>query len=644
VLRNSSNYIRLALSCVFIVVMFSLAYAEQLTRAKAIKIALKSQKISIDNVSLVVPFQKDSLRLSIIDKYLDNPLKAAEISDSIINSLDTNDIYQLVSSSAFLLDLAANIPVMGETKEVYPWKENVNLPPKLKMALDVLMTSFVDARNNMTLAFSDLDSFQIDSILKNSLKFLAPDHRRIDNQVNIATALEKDIRDIEEETADNRFFELAGKVKMPKILAAALSISKATTNSIELVKAVKAISGTTTVPSNMAYGDIVYYAETEFGPIIIGGIGPTVYLGNFAIIIDFGGDDNYFGTAGGTDTLNEFSILIDIEGNDLYWSGSHFSIASGLGGIGIIYDGNGNDIYRVENYNLGCGFFGWGILWDSNGDDSYIGNTSVIGAGFMGCGIIVDENGFDKYQANLYSQGFGFVKGLGVLIDINGNDSYMCTGSIIEKTNYYNHYLSLSQGYGFGYRPDYPGGVGILADFKGNDFYTADIFAQGGANWLSVGILYDSEGNDVYNAYQYAQGSALHLASGVLIDQFGDDVYMSHGTSQGCGDDLSIGYLNDRAGDDNYVVWDLSQGSGNANGIGVLIDEGNGSDNYTNKDNFDIRGFGTWRKEFGSIGIFLDLGGIDSYNGKGKDNSFWIFSTYGIGIDFQENHGLKSSQ
>ena len=609
-------------------------HAQQIKRNDAIRIALRSIKIAQDEATILSPVPRDSFRLRLVDVALAKPTKLPDIADSLLAELSGKTYYKLIKSLAKILDLSPKQPVVAKKIAKHPWDNYPKMSPKIKRTLSAIYDAILASTDNLTIAYSKLDSAQLDTVLTMPIELLSPFERRIDNQINAATALEKDIVELEQENREVRFFELAQRVNQQKIFDAAKLVFQATLNAISQLKTVTSISGTLTVPDTMAFGDIIYYAETEIGPVIVGGVGPTFYLGPFAIIIDLGGDDNYLYHAGGTTPKIPVAISIDLGGNDLYWSDDKFSFGSALGGVGILYDAEGNDIYRVNNMSLGCGIFGWGILWDHKGDDTYIGSGVTIGAAFMGGGVLIDDSGFDKYQSNIYSQGFGGTKGIGLLLDKSGNDSYTCTGNILDRLHYADHYLSLSQGVGYGYRPIASGGVGILMDFDGNDVYSAEIFAQGASYWLGFGLLYDRNGNDQYNSFQYSQGSAAHLGIGVLIDENGDDTYASTGMSQGCGDDLAAGCLNDRSGDDSYLVRDISQGAGNANGIGLLIDEGNGDDRYLAGNEYNVRGYGNWRKEFGSIGIMLDLGGDDSYNGKGKNGAFWSNSSYGVGIDF----------
>jgi hypothetical protein len=373
-----------------------------------------------------------------------------------------------------------------------------------------------------------------------------------------------------------------------------------------------------------------YSLKTELGAIVVGGRGNDRYEGDFAIIIDFGGDDEYLlsNTPG-----HRFQIIIDMGGDDRYIAQTDHCFGAGYLGCGILDDWGGDDTYMAKNYSLGCGIFGTGILIDRAGDDTYIGNIGCQAASSFGVGMLFDYGGLDSYSAALYSQGFAFIMGSSALVDYSGNDRYAVGWKYGDILRYEDHYVSLSQGFGYGLRPYFSGGVGLLVDGAGNDVYQADIFGQGASYWWSLGGLIDYCGNDQYIAYQYAQGNGTHLSLGALIDISGDDLYSAKGVSQGCGHDLAFGLLLDCAGNDQYNAFDLSQGAGSANGVGMLIDL-KGDDAYMARVKGNTHGYGNPRREYGSIGLLLDLGGQDFYRGYGADDSYWVTqSKWGIGAD-----------
>lgn len=380
--------------------------------------------------------------------------------------------------------------------------------------------------------------------------------------------------------------------------------------------------------------------------IIIGGKENNIYSGDYAFIIDLGGDDVYNierptpsrkgepPLQGGELSLGGFSCIIDLSGNDFYTTSSDFALAGGLFSSSFIFDKEGDDIYESKGSgNLGAAIGGLGLIYDEKGNDTYKSISFSIGAGCFGVGLIVDREGNDFYIANSYSEGFGMTEGVGAIVDNKGNDSYLVDARSLDIGRYNDHYVSMCQGYGLGLRPYYAGGIGLIIEGEGNDIYNTDIFGQGGAYWYSLGAIVDKSGHDKYNSYQYAQGSGVHLAVGLLKDYDGWDFYQSDGVSQGCGHDFGFGMLWDVKGNDNYSAYSLSQGAGNADGIGIFIDE-SGKDGYLNKYPANTRGYGNPRREYGSLGIFIDASGEDYYSQPGYDSTLMNSSTWGVMNDF----------
>ncbi len=350
---------------------------------------------------------------------------------------------------------------------------------------------------------------------------------------------------------------------------------------------------------------------------VINGAGNDTYRGEYSVIIDLGGDDIY-------DLSYDLSdphpcVVIDMGGNDVYSAATDFALGAGGFSLGLLVDMAGDDSYLGKSFGVGAGYFGVGVIYDSAGNDRYLMDTFGEGAGAFGVGMVVDENGDDLYQGAAHCQAFGFTRGFGAIVDTRGNDRYISGAKYSDFLRYDNHYLTMSQGFGYGYRPYMSGGIGALCDLAGNDVYVADIFGQGASYWKSIGVLCDVSGDDIYTAHQYAQGSGAHMTHGILLDLAGDDSYRSKGVSQGCGHDYSFGLLSDRAGADTYVCADLSQGAGSANGIGALIDF-TGADRYMVVDSANTHGYGNPRREFGSIGLFIDAGGVDDYGRLSREN------------------------
>ncbi len=379
----------------------------------------------------------------------------------------------------------------------------------------------------------------------------------------------------------------------------------------------------------IASGSLVYLGSSPLGPIAIGGAEANDYQGTFALIVDLGGNDTYCLSSPASVRTR---TIIDLDGNDWYCSREPFGLAGGCFGTSIIMDCGGDDIYQGDIASLGSAFCGCGILYDRRGDDLYISREFSQGAALMGIGLLHDRGGNDCYSAGMQSQAFGYVMGAGLILDRAGNDVYYTRMSQTDILRYDDHYLTLSQGCGFGWRPDYSGGIGLLIDVQGNDLYSSDIFGQGVGYWFAIGALVDRGGHDRYVSYQYAQGSGVHLAFGILLDDKGNDVYQSKGVSQGCGHDLSLGILTDFSGNDTYAATDLSQGAGNANATGILYDAG-GNDAYSTMTTRNVNGYGNYRREFGSIGLQVDMRGNDFYGPVGRNEAIWGSGKYGLGLD-----------
>ena len=362
--------------------------------------------------------------------------------------------------------------------------------------------------------------------------------------------------------------------------------------------------------------------ETPYGLVRLAGTDDDHHEGNFLLLIDLGGNDIYNNIGAIPRTPGAPSVVIDIEGNDsVSWSDMP-GPGSGILGIGLWLDLDGNDHYQGGNMGLGAALFGSGLFWDEAGDDTYDANVLVQGVGQYGTGIFVDQQGNDRYKAHMTGQGFGGPGGIGILLESSGNDRYECAGKIpdqnVTRTRRHKekHYVSFCQGYGFGFRPDISGGIGLLFDRSGHDEYMADIFAQGGAYWFGLGMLLDSSGNDSYKAFEHCQGASLHLGAGFLGDLEGNDQYTGYEHCQGVGMDRATGILYDASGNDHYDTRQESQGAGlKPYGVGILIDE-KGNDTYSALRH--AQGYAKPDPNFPDsewpTGMLLDLGGTNAFN------------------------------
>lgn len=385
--------------------------------------------------------------------------------------------------------------------------------------------------------------------------------------------------------------------------------------------------------------------QTPWGQIrLCGGGNDTHPSQPYLLLIDTGGDDTYYGGAATPSLESAVSLLVDCGGNDRYGDDAatlakplverearagRAGLAFGGAALGyaVLADLEGDDLYRTQAAGLGATRFGVAMLIDQRGNDTYDGYAFAQGAGLMGIGALIDHEGRDQYACFYEGQGFGAVKGFGLLLDALGDDTYTAHPTPLEfpSPQTAERNVSMAQGAGYGKRADFSdgrswaGGVGILIDVQGNDRYLCGVFGQGTGYWGGVGMLMDLQGDDVREGTWYVQGAAAHFAIGYLEDRMGNDrTIAALNMAMGAGHDFAIGYAIDYAGNDEYNAPSLALGGANANGIGIFVDLA-GDDLYQarSKDaNFGRTnpiGKGTLRERAFALGLFLDAGGNDSY-------------------------------
>jgi hypothetical protein len=166
------------------------------------------------------------------------------------------------------------------------------------------------------------------------------------------------------------------------------------------------------------------------------------------------------------------------------------------------------------------------------------------------------------------------------------------------------------------------GGLGVLRDVDGHDRYTCGIFCQASGYWFGTGLLLEGGGDDHYDGEWYAQAGDAHFAVAVLLDERGDDTHnetaVRRNAAVGGGHDFSSAWLIDRDGNDVYRAPNLSLGTGHAGGFGALVDLG-GIDDYAAASDLSFGNASIEtpgdpaRRAAGSVGIFLDRGGLDAH-------------------------------
>ena len=285
-------------------------------------------------------------------------------------------------------------------------------------------------------------------------------------------------------------------------------------------------------------------------------VATTNELLNIAVVIDAAGDDLYessvdFSIGCG---LMGLAILADLGGDDRYL-GTRFSQGVSLAGVGILLDARGRDEYRAHQFAQGSGFFGVAALVDGDGNDRYEARSHAqalaVGGGLA---VLSDHAGDDVYFAKGilpsgystpgtyegWSQGMGvglrFLAsgGLGILLDGGGRDR-MEAGDFSQGGGYY---------YGFGILnargPEsdvYLGnryaqaqsahlGIGVLLEEGGNDIYdTRGAVATGISNDRGLSWFEDAGGNDQYAAQHFCGGASANNSISIFEDIKGHDIW-----------------------------------------------------------------------------------------------------------------------
>ncbi len=221
----------------------------------------------------------------------------------------------------------------------------------------------------------------------------------------------------------------------------------------------------------------------------------------------------YHGDGNGVYTARSFSqgvgqmgvgLIVNSKGDNCYlctYQGQGLGL---FGGAGILIDEAGNDFYKLggvvpdfrdpskSTISMGQGFGqgvrpekgingvpgGIGMLIDEEGDDIYVADYFAQGASYYyGLGILNDMAGNDQYISGRYAQGAGIHSSVGVLIDQKGNDFYYSS-------------FGVAQGMGHDF------GIGFFQDAGGNDRFWGGTLVQGAATDGSLGIFINLKDND----------------------------------------------------------------------------------------------------------------------------------------------------
>jgi hypothetical protein len=334
-------------------------------------------------------------------------------------------------------------------------------------------------------------------------------------------------------------------------------------------------------------------------------------------VLDLTGNDSYTAVTpfpGRTQGagVTGVGVLLDAAGDDRYFGGGALTQGAGQFGFGALIDLQGNDLYDAEYSAQGCGYFGVGLLFDVRGTDHYTLWSDGQGFGGVGgVGVLADRAGDDVYTAvpegratsrpSYHTEGevsvsnaqgcsmgrrgdgadgHSWAGGLGLLLDASGNDAYTAG--------------NWAQGCGYWF------GTGLLWDGGGNDSYAANGWAQGSGAHFCVGALVDEGGNDTHLVKQnWGPGYGHDFTVGLLVDLgSGDDVYESGEGGLGWSINRSVALLLDAGGNDSYTFKKADLLPGTAVYDAKMLDR-SGASRY-------------WTESI-SVGLLLDVGGTDVY-------------------------------
>ncbi len=269
-------------------------------------------------------------------------------------------------------------------------------------------------------------------------------------------------------------------------------------------------------------------------------------LGGVGILIDNAGNDSYAGFRRvQSQAFGGLAILLDRAGHDRYHGALWTQGCAGPLGFAVLDDLAGNDQYYTgghyyDDYEETPGYDGWG--------QGVGGGPRAVANG--GIGVILDGEGDDVYEFDYLSHGGGYWCGLGFARDFGGNDQRLAATR--KKFDGSQRTEPRFQRFGTGFGCHYA--LGFCFDDSGDDVYHGSIMGLGMGWDCSVGGLYDFGGKDRYESTGgLTQGAGAQASLGVLFDYEGDDFY--RGYSQGnAPSNISYHSLPDCGGNFSFVI------------------------------------------------------------------------------------------
>ncbi len=573
---------------------------------------LETQAFDSTSVDFLKDWSTDTdMKLPVVLDILQHPFHYPNLVQELDDTIQTDQFQNLLPLFQHFLN-ADNSNIMNYFNSYHVFFRDVVKEPK--DIFEYVKMVYSDAEDNWKLAWKTLSSAEKEKLIYLSISLWQENEDSLKYQAytkknHIKTSQEMDMEKIK---------PLLKKVNMSALINAAIQMQAGFDVLHQDLK-----------DKNFHFGKEMI-EQSKWGDLIIGSSKDDSYRKSVAFLLEPNGNDHYFQSIN-TDFEHPFYWIIDMNGDDEYYNPDINGIFRVFAGIGIHADDEGDDIYRGDDGMMSA-FYGYQCSIDEKGNDLYRGGSYSLAAATFGISIVEDKAGNDNYSCTSNGEGFGGTMGIGMIADYEGHDMYYAGGNYLHAPLAPLDQRTLSQGFGFGVRPDFGGGIGILYDGKGNDSYRGGVYAQGVAYWYALGILIDKEGNDTYDAVYYPQGSGIHLAGGFLFDGSGEDHYYSkHGPGQGAAHDFGVGFFIDRAGNDEYSV-EGGYGLALTNSVAVFLDV-SGDDRYE-RNNESNYGFANEARDSGGLGMFLDTGGKDYYaNTFCQNDSTWQRGTYGFGRD-----------
>lgn len=228
------------------------------------------------------------------------------------------------------------------------------------------------------------------------------------------------------------------------------------------------------------------------------------------LLLDAKGDDRYQvrhqGQGAGTAGLG---LLLDRQGDDRYRCLQRAQAFGQVRGAGLLVDLAGRDEYVAQddvvvapapqtaehNTSLaqGCGF----------GRRAHPGDGRSLAGGL---GLLVDGGGDDVYRCGVFGQGTAYWYALGYLVDLGGDDDYLgayyaqaaaahyAVAGLVDAAGNDRHRVTLAQSLGQGQDLS----IGVLHDRAGDDRYASRGHSMGVSILNGIGVLQDDGGDDEY--------------------------------------------------------------------------------------------------------------------------------------------------